>query len=431
MGAPISGQKFFRTPLPKKGGQNSRGEAFLFRVTVLLTVLDRRKTYRQAAVTETEKDGFVMRWIKLEHSKSQVQRAGKTLITYPENSNEYNDAVAIINNWRAAHAFPLNTVKILLVKKAAEIEPEATVVQRLKRLESIKGKLLLAKDRGSSTNLARMQDIGGCRVIFDELDSVYTLVSCLERLNPKRFTHKLVGKDDYIISPKTSGYRGIHLVYQFNSSRKREYNGLKIEIQIRTYLQHLWATSVEATAVITKTSLKSSIGPEEWLRFFALMSSIFAIIENRPTVPNTPEDFRTLTEEVRVLNDKMRIYDQLKAYQTFVSSVENKGIDRADYYLLIIDYVHSTLNIVLYEKDDLQIATNRYDELEQSRNHEETDVVLIAASSLDSIKKAYPNYFNNIDGFVRLLARVLRREDGEDLLRLEVDQLYKQLEMTL
>jgi len=51
-GATISGEKFFRCPLPKLGGQNSHGEAFLFRMTVLASVLDRRKVCRQAENNE-------------------------------------------------------------------------------------------------------------------------------------------------------------------------------------------------------------------------------------------------------------------------------------------------------------------------------------------------------------------------------------------
>ena len=47
--------------------------------------------------------------------------------------------------------------------------------------------------------------------------------------------HKLVGKKDYITFPKKDGYRSLHLVYEFKSDKgKKDYNGLKAEVQIRS-----------------------------------------------------------------------------------------------------------------------------------------------------------------------------------------------------
>jgi hypothetical protein len=71
------------------------------------------------------------------------------------------------------------------------------------------------------------------------------------------------------MNPQKSGYRGIHLVYRYNG-RKTEYNGLKIEIQIRTVIQHAWATAVETVGMFTQQALKSSQGEQDWLRYFAL-----------------------------------------------------------------------------------------------------------------------------------------------------------------
>jgi ppGpp synthetase/RelA/SpoT-type nucleotidyltranferase len=42
----------------------------------------------------------------------------------------------------------------------------------------------------------------------------------------------------YIEAPKESGYRGTHLVYRYYSDRSATWNGLSIEIQVRSRLQH-------------------------------------------------------------------------------------------------------------------------------------------------------------------------------------------------
>ncbi len=55
-----------------------------------------------------------------------------------------------------------------------------------------------------------------------------------------RIKHKRVTKKDYIGHPRESGYRGVHLVYRYFSDRKTTavYNDMKIEMQIRSQLQH-------------------------------------------------------------------------------------------------------------------------------------------------------------------------------------------------
>lgn len=67
------------------------------------------------------------------------------------------------------------------------------------------------------------------------------------------------------------------MVYQFQSDDNDTYNkNILIEIQFRTKLQHIWATAVEMMGIFTKSKLKSSIGDEDILRFFVLVSSLFA-----------------------------------------------------------------------------------------------------------------------------------------------------------
>ena len=57
-----------------------------------------------------------------------------------------------------------------------------------------------------------------------------------------------------------------------------------IELQIRTRLQHAWATAVETMGIFIDHSLKSSQGPQDWLDFFSLVGNAFAYIEGSPTL---------------------------------------------------------------------------------------------------------------------------------------------------
>ncbi|MGN6268259.1 MAG: RelA/SpoT domain-containing protein [Sphingomonas sp.] len=161
-----------------------------------------------------------------------------------------------------------------LRRRSQRIDHKAIVAQRIKRLSSIELKLKLK----TSMKLTQMQDIGGCRSILKDVKSARALV---ESYRSSDIKHKLLTEDDYISNPKPSGYRGIHLVYSYLSDRKDTYNGLKIELQIRSQLQHAWATAVEVVGTMIDQALKSSLGDEGWLRFFQLMSSEIARTEER------------------------------------------------------------------------------------------------------------------------------------------------------
>jgi hypothetical protein len=115
-----------------------------------------------------------MGWAKPEFGKGEIDRAGEFLALESDDTGDdgvlewdwlvkYQNAIAVVNNWRAIHGYPLQTMKMLLKNRAKKICRTAIVAQRLKRLASIKLKLRLSKAAGRHPNLSQMQDIGGCR----------------------------------------------------------------------------------------------------------------------------------------------------------------------------------------------------------------------------------------------------------------------------
>ena len=93
-----------------------------------------------------------------------------------------------------------------------------------------------------------MQDVGGARAVLPTIDEVDELRALYRR---SRARHTLANEKDYIRNPKPSGYRGIHLVYRYQSDRSKVYNGLQIELQLRTRTQHAWATAVETVGTFS------------------------------------------------------------------------------------------------------------------------------------------------------------------------------------
>ncbi|MEP0914199.1 RelA/SpoT domain-containing protein [Leptolyngbya sp. GB1-A1] len=163
-----------------------------------------------------------MSWTEPKYSKKAVGRSGDALIN-SSSEEEYAQALIIVNNWRAAHACPLNSLQSSLRYRAQKISQDVLISQRLKRVPSIKGKL----QRSQGMQLDRMQDIGGCRATFPAVEDVYALKDMM-KIKPPR---SLLSKEyDYIQTPKPSGYRGIHLVYKFQGKKHSVHNGLLIEV---------------------------------------------------------------------------------------------------------------------------------------------------------------------------------------------------------
>src|SRR5699024_243159 len=84
------------------------------------------------------------------------------------------------------------------------------------------------QDRRSRTDpaMANMQDIGGCRAVVSSLDELRRVEGRVKkRRSPARV-------DDYIETPRLSGYRGVHIIVEYDSKQ--------IEIQLRTEGMHEW-----------------------------------------------------------------------------------------------------------------------------------------------------------------------------------------------
>lgn len=333
------------------------------------------------------------------YSKKQITKAGKILtFTKDVQLKDANHALDVLNNWRSSHAYPLQ----IIARKLRRDNPNAIVVQRLKRLDSIIGKL----QRFPEMDLYRMQDLGGCRVIVDTVPRVYASVN---KYKNSHVRHILKREYDYIQNPKASGYRSYHMVYQFQSDTVDTYNkNMMIEIQFRTKLQHVWATAIEMMGVYTKTALKSSIGNEDVLRFFALVSSVFALKENLPVVPNTSNNYDELVAEIKLIDKKLNIISKLSALSVAIKYINEKELDkRMGYYILLLNYESKMLRVYSFSHQRLEAATIAYNRIE-ANNDPNVDAVLVAANSLDTVKDAYPNYFVDISEFVDIMREITK-----------------------
>jgi ppGpp synthetase/RelA/SpoT-type nucleotidyltranferase len=352
-----------------------------------------------------------MKWITRQYSKSRIDRAGEALfrdlsaVSDDEMSTaieESIDALEIVNNWRSCHAFPLNTMQIGLRRLARQVDARPLVAQRIKRLSSIRLKL----KRFPTMTLSQMQDLGGCRAIVTESAAVLKLA---ELYRQSRIKHKLHTLDNYIECPQASGYRGVHLIYQYNSDRSETFNGQKIEIQLRSALQHSWATAVETVGFFTRHALKSSIGPAQWLRFFQLMGSVVAIKEGTNRVDGTPEDVAQLVAELRGISTDLDVINRLTGFGAALTHVSNSTGGGAHYFLVQLDLDLHRTTVTGFTPNQLGLANEQY--LAAERNVSEgKDAVLVSVENLAVLQRAYPNYFLDTRMFLHTLAEALEHK---------------------
>lgn len=347
-----------------------------------------------------------MRWKIPNYSKSQIIRAGK-VIKDPSNytRDEINHYREVIDNWRASHAFPLNVIYCNLKRNFASSSKNIIVAQRLKRLDSIENKL----KREPTMSLWTMQDIGGCRVIAPTVNDVYNVIS---KFKKSHIRHKLKKEYDYIHNPKPSGYRSYHMVYEYYSDNRKTYNkNMLIEIQVRTRLQHLWATALETIGLFTNQALKASMGDCETLRFFTLLSSCFAIEEKRPLVPNTPDNINEIKKELISIEKKNNLLDMLGAIRVAVDFVDQKNSDTTKltngYFILILNYEKRHLSLRYFKTSEIEQATTIYNKIELDKKGKTIDAVLVSVSSFKKLRYAYPNYFVDLKKFITIVKNII------------------------
>ena len=331
-------------------------------------------------------------------TRTQVKKAGKVLKHKESHSEEeVKSAEDVLTFWRILHGKVITDFHQIVQENAKNINKNAFVAQRIKRSPSIIAKL----QRLSNIQLTTMQDIAGVRAVVDNIKEVRLLES---NLKSNKFQHILVSEDDYLNNPKESGYRGIHLIYKYVDSEDSDSNGLSVEIQIRTKLQHAWATAVETMGTFLGTQLKFNQGQPKWLKYFALTSSAFSFIEKTNQVPKYTKLTEYETYEQALYEFKYNeIEDKLKAYSLVADFICTKIEEEKKFHIVTLDIPQKIVNIQSFTTDEFEFANKLYTELEResSKENYSKQVVLVSTESIHELRDAFPNYFLDTREFLK------------------------------
>lgn len=345
-----------------------------------------------------------MTWPTPQFSKGQINKAGSFLAADSVSDADLAWAEGVLGNWRSCHGYPINTFQATLRTKLKSIDGKAIVAQRLKRTPSIVTKL----KRFEGMQLARMQDIGGLRAVVSNLSSVRALVKAYES---SRFEHEIVRRNDYIAEPKGDGYRSVHIVYRYKNPGAPAYDGLHVELQIRTRLQHAWATAVETMGTFLGQALKSQQGEQKWLKFFSVAGAAFAHLEKSPLVPgyeslNQADTFARVAEA----DAELHVLEKLRGFSVAVDAITTERRP-GSYHLVILDSQRKQVQIRAFARSALEEATRAYTSAEErARNGESIEVVLVSAGPIESLRRAYPNYFLDTNEFIKRIETVISRD---------------------
>lgn len=335
----------------------------------------------------------------LEYSLREVSRSAEFLCSSPAWTDRTRAdiirAFQVVNSFRDSHLYPMRRIRHSLIATMRACGASGFTSARPKRWSSIRRKLLCHPGK-----LHQMQDLAGVRAVVTEPASVLSLVqSCRDR-----FRHSLDKEYDYITSMKSDGYRSFHFVFRYTPYRADDsmFEGRRCEVQIRTELQHSWATAVEAVGLFRGENLKAGEGSSDWLRLFRLMSEELALDEREFACPVAPDPQRRA--EIRELNYQLEAQAVLDRTRYAVRYVDDhiQPRDKPKYFIVRFD--RSNRIVTVSSSNTVRASAMALHRAEIDIDNEDTTVAMVEVNRVEGLKAAYPNYF----GDVRVFAEKLR-----------------------
>tara|TARA_B100000575_G_scaffold174015_1_gene139446 strand:- start:477 stop:1622 length:1146 start_codon:yes stop_codon:yes gene_type:complete len=371
-------------------------------------------------------------WIKPANSRSEVRRAGEVLRRSKHAEGGHlseSDALNILNNWKAAHELPLDIVFRSVMGHLDFTCHDRTIVSRRKRTESI----LLKLEQLPKLDLSRMQDLVGFRIVFRS-DDPRQNIECVEKLterirNAKWEDTKPTRFANYIDDARDSGYRSQHIIFKYDSKNNPEYKNMQVELQVRTKLQHIWATAVETVGMFRRSHLKQGIGDEKWLEFFRVMSMLMQFDEDPyPDIHNDERGrlklrLRDISHEIKADRNLKVIALQHAVLEKTFKKIEREMKGNIGYVLMTLDLgdirivdwgekeaigsskvkLKAKIKLKSFPMDASEDATTEYGIEEKIASRDTSKYVLLAkGEDLNQLRDGFPNYFADIEEFIKI-----------------------------
>lgn len=322
-------------------------------------------------------------------SKSKIDRSGQVL---SDRTQEYNELVLeleyVFEDYRKQHLEPLTRLTLELQTWLQQYDRQYFIAQRLKRRPQI-----LRKLRRLSVRLTQLQDIGGCRIIVDKNSDVDALVKHIRVKIGEGGFAKIVRETDYReLGRDDTGYRAFHIIL--------DVSGCKIELQVRSRIQHYWSESIERTSVIYGARLKEKEGDPVVIEYFKTFSNALHSVEiNHALARATEIDLqqkRQLAEAVisQAAGDRNLGGHVNSDIVRTMAEREGQNAGTLNNWILVFDWNDG--NFVLWDVvgRDASEAIKAYSRYEAEFPEEEKyEVVLIGSSDISTVPQTHSHYF--------------------------------------
>jgi len=166
-------------------------------------------------------------------------------------------------------------------------------------------------------------------------------------------------------------------------------------------------TTLEIVGAVNSEDLKAGEGNTDILSFFALVSSAFFINEKKKA---SSEELSSKTfsiyDKIITQYKKLHIESLLKKHDDIKEKFD--GATSGNIHILDQNLQNNCLVIHSYSSEQQDKANARYSTLEKEAQQtpDIRNIVLTKADSLDNLKRAYPNYFINPNGFIEEIKKM-------------------------
>lgn len=241
---------------------------------------------------------------------------------------------------------------------------------RIKTRNSLEKKLELKGMKYSSIN--DITDIIGARIITfynDEVDLISSLI--IKNFNID-YENSIDKRKLYEVD--RFGYMSLHYICTlkketYYDENRPELNEIKFEIQMRTALQHVWATIFHDTGYKTDIEV-----PKEYIRNLSRLSGLLELADDefkmiRDSISNYRKKIRTLVssgnfKDITLNMDSFKGYLELNPYKNLIDRIAkicNSEVEESSfipYYNVLVSLGFSYLNEV--ENMRLELSDNAY-----------------------------------------------------------------------
>lgn len=323
-------------------------------------------------------------------SKTLIDNSGHALSRENESDvDKYIQYTEAFDEYRKNHLVPLSKTTMELQQWLAQFGKDYFIAQRLKRKPQI-----LRKLRRFSVRLSQLQDIGGTRVIVEQNKDVNDLVNFLKKRFESSKDLKVIRLTDYRGEGREdSGYRAYHVILERENYR--------MELQIRSKIQHYWAETIERTSIVYGHHLKELDGDPIVIQYFKLLSDLFFEIEagRRPSAA-----LRTKVEELRIKSEQIiQEADEKNVFCSYVNEGITKDLERKEKstgdsvlnnWIFVFNWNIGAFVTWELITNNPEGAIAQYVEYENKyKSDDGFEVVLVGSSNVATVRQTHSHYF--------------------------------------